>query len=204
MQLGVYGGSFDPIHLGHLLLAECCREQHSLDRVLFVPAHQSPHKLDADPVPADTRCEMVQLAIAGHEPFELCREEVDRGGVSFTVDTLQSLSAQHPDARLFLLMGADALADFPSWKHPQQICELCDLVVVNRPGGAPVDFQPLAGFMDAPRLKQLANLVVEMPQIDLSSSDIRARVREGRSIRFQTPRAVELLIRTQQLYQHPS
>ena len=123
MRLGIYGGSFDPIHYGHLLLAECCREQAALDRVLFVPAFQSPHKLGAEPASAAARCEMVQLAIGGHAAFGLSTIEVDRGGVSYTIDTVTALGEQFPEGELFLLMGADTLHDFPNWRSPDEISE---------------------------------------------------------------------------------
>ena len=200
MRLGIYGGSFDPIHWGHLLLAECCREQQGLDRVLFLPACQSPHKQEAAPVSAAARCEMVELAIAGHGPFELCTLEVDRGGLSYTIDTLRALREQYPHDQLFLLMGGDTLADFPRWKDPRQIAECCDLLVVDRPGGDPLDFESLAKIVAEPQLRQWASSVVQMPQIDLSSSEIRQRLADGRSIRFQVPRAVEAYLHHHQLY----
>ena len=202
MRLGIYGGSFDPVHYGHLLLAECCREQAALDRILFVPAAQSPHKLDSDPTPPNVRCEMVKLAIGGHEAFETSTLEVDRGGVSYTIDTLKKIAEQRGDASLFLLMGADTLFDFPKWKSPHEICELCSLVVVERPGSAAVSFAALDGIAAPERIAEFERQVVHMPQIDISSTDLRQRVRGGRSIRFQMPRAVEEYIRATGVYRN--
>ena len=200
MRLGIYGGSFDPIHYGHLLLAECCREQRELDQVCFVPAFQSPHKLDTEPVPAGTRCEMVELAIGGHAHFTLSSIEAERGGVSYMIDTLRALGAEHEHSELLLLMGADTLLDFPKWKSPDEICKMCSLVVVERPGVDKVSFEGLRGIASPERILQFEALIVRMPQIDISSSEIRERVHSKRSIRFQTPRAVEEYIRANQLY----
>ena len=111
MRLGLYGGSFDPVHYGHLLLAECCREQCRLDAVWFVPAAVPPHKQDATLSPANQRIEMLQLAIGGHESLAVYRGEIERGGVSYTVDTLEQLHREEPQRELFFLMGADSLAD---------------------------------------------------------------------------------------------
>lgn len=134
MRLGIYGGTFDPIHYGHLLLAECCREQCQLDQVWFMPAEVPPHK-QAQPLTAGRqRVEMLQLAIGGHEAFAVSRLELERGGVSFTVDTLAQLHQEDPTRELFLLLGADSLLDLPNWREPERICSLATLVVVGRPG----------------------------------------------------------------------
>ncbi|MGC4004614.1 MAG: nicotinate (nicotinamide) nucleotide adenylyltransferase [Pirellulales bacterium] len=119
MRLGVFGGSFDPVHLGHLILAESCREQAALDRVLFIPTHIQPHKQGHTPAPDLARLEMLKLAIGGNSAFELSTREVDRGGVSYTVETLTHLKAERPEAELFFMMGADSLADFPKWREPR-------------------------------------------------------------------------------------
>jgi nicotinate-nucleotide adenylyltransferase len=200
MRVGVFGGSFDPVHLGHLLLAECCREQRKLDRVFFVPAAVSPHKQGQLPEDVQARLEMLQLATGGHPAFEVSRMEADRGGISYTVDTLSLLKGERPEAELFLLMGADALAEFGTWRSPREICELARLIVVARPGSPPVDFSPLRNLASASYLDELTGLVVTMPLIQLSSTAIRESVSEGRSIRFQVPRAVEEYIYAHRLY----
>ena len=137
MRIGVFGGSFDPVHLGHLLLAECCWRQAALDRVLFVPAAQQPHKPQAPRGGDADRVAMLRLAIAGRPEFDVSTIEIDRGGVSYTVDTLRALRAAEPDAELFFLMGADSLADLPQWREPAAICELATPLVVRRAGHAP-------------------------------------------------------------------
>lgn len=199
-RLGIFGGSFDPVHYGHLLLAECCREQCSLDVVRFIPAAISPHKVGSQPVSADDRVEMLQLAIGGHEHFEVSTSEIDRGGVSYTVDTLTAIKEEAPDRQLFFLMGADSLFDFPDWKSPERICELCTPVVVSRPGSPEPDFRVLSKIVDATRMAEIQQHAVQMPQIDISSTEIRERASTNRSIRFQLPRAAEKYIETKSLY----
>jgi nicotinate-nucleotide adenylyltransferase len=201
MRLGVFGGSFDPVHYGHLLLAETCREQAKLDQVWFTPAAVPPHKQSREMTAAKIRVEMLQLAVGGTEYFRVSTLEIDRGGVSYTVDTLTEMKHQLVDAELFLLMGADSLNDFPTWRDPQSVCELAVPLVVRRAGSPPPDLNVLAKIVDAQRLEQIRNHQVEMPVIDLSSTDIRNRIREGRSIRFRTPRAVEKYIQTHNIYQ---
>lgn len=200
VRLGIFGGSFDPIHYGHLILAECCREQHALDRVWFVPAAVSPHKIGAEPVSAAARCEMLKLAIGGHVPFDICKIEIERGGVSYTVETLARIQQNRSEAELFFLMGADSLADFGSWREPDRICKLAKVVVVSRPGSGDPDFDAIHDVVGEKVADEMRSLHVRMPQVEISSSEIRARVAGARSIRFQTPRAVEKYIETNKLY----
>ncbi|WP_075091344.1 nicotinate-nucleotide adenylyltransferase [Planctomyces sp. SH-PL14] len=195
MRIGIYGGTFDPIHFGHLLLAESCRDACRLDRVIFVPARVSPHKLDVVIAPVRARLEMLELALAGFPEFRVSRVEVDRQGPSFTVDTLRHFRTEVPDDELFLLMGADSVTDFPRWREPQQILELATLVVVNRARAVP-DLSALAD-LDTTGHPPLS---VPMPGVDFSASDIRRRVQEGRSVRFQLPRPVEHYVRDKRLY----
>jgi nicotinate-nucleotide adenylyltransferase len=200
MRVGLFGGSFDPVHYGHLLLAECCREQCRLDEVWFLPAAVPPHKQGRQSAPTEDRLAMLELAIGGHEAFRICRLEIDRGGVNYTVDTLAALSEQHPEHEWFFLMGGDSLADLPQWRNPSRICELTTLVVAQRPGSPPLDFNGLAGVVPAERLEQMKKFVVDLPQFDISSSSLRRRVGQGQSIRYRTPRAVEKYIETHGLY----
>lgn len=200
MRLGIFGGSFDPVHYGHLLLAEYCREQCRLDAVWFTPAHQPPHKQNAELTEPRQRVEMLQLAIGGHTAFAVCTREIDRGGVSYTVDTLNELADEDPRRELFLLLGADSLVDLPGWREPGRVCELATPVVVRRPGAAEPDYGCLADLVSPERLAYFREYQVQMPQIDLRSREIRRRVAAGLSIRFQTPRAVEQYIATAGLY----
>lgn len=204
MRIGVFGGSFNPIHLGHLIAAECCREQRSLDRVLFVPAALPPHKQKQVLAAPEQRLEMVGLAIGGHEAFMVSTIEIDRGGVSYTIDTLGALAAAHPGAALHLILGPDSIRQLPTWRDPAGIAARAELVAVERDG-----IDDIAGLVEAAGLPTLLGTVVaeevvasrvRMPAIGIRGSDLRAAVAAGKSIRFRTPRAVERYIETHGLY----
>lgn len=203
MRIGLFGGTFDPVHLGHLLLAEYCREQCRLDAVWFVPAAEPPHKQRADLTPAEQRLEMLRLAMGGHEAFSICTREIERGGISYTIDTLRELTAEDASRQIFFLLGGDSLADLPHWREPAGICELAMPVVVARPGSPPPDYGLLADLVSPARLAEIRSHQVVMPQIGISSREIRRRVAAGSSIRYQTPRAVEKYIETAGLYRGP-
>ena len=204
MRLGVFGGSFDPVHLGHLLAAECCREQAGLDRVIFVPAALAPHKQDRRPAAAEHRLQMLSLATGGHPAFTVSRLEIDRGGVSYTVDTLADLAARHPSAELLLILGPDALAQLPSWREPRRIVERHGPLVLEREGlddvAAIAAMPEVAALLGTAGAARIVATRTRMPAIGIRSSHLRAAVATGRSIRFRTPRAVEAYIETQGLY----
>ncbi len=202
MRLGILGGSFDPVHYGHLLLAESAREQCQLDQVWLLPAAVPPHKQDRQLTPAEHRLAMLELAVAGEPALSICRYEVDRGGVNYTFETLGMIKSQQPDSELFFLLGADMLHDLPNWREPSRICQLAILVVVARPGVGQPDYSLLSAITTPERIELMRRHQIVMPQIGISSSDLRRRVAERRSIRFQTPRAVEEYIRAHGLYQH--
>jgi nicotinate-nucleotide adenylyltransferase len=200
MRLGIFGGSFDPVHYGHLLLAESCREQCQLEEVWWVPTASAPHKRHLPAASARHRTEMLQLALGGHDAMHVSLLEIERSGVSYTVDTLTAIRAARPDAELFLLLGADALADLPHWREPDRICALAIPVAVRRAGSADPCYEPLRAVVTPQRLAVFQQYQVTMPLVGLASSDIRARVAQGSSIRFRTPRAVEKYIQTHGLY----
>jgi nicotinate-nucleotide adenylyltransferase len=200
MRLGIFGGTFDPVHFGHLLLAESAREQLRLDEVWFMPAATPPHKRDRELTSAKQRVEMLELAIAGNEAFRVSTLELDRGGVSYTVDTLRHLLRDRPDAELFLLMGADSLRDLVTWREPEEVCRLALPAVVRRGGEPDPDFSVLNEVVASERLKAIRASEVEISAVDFNSTDLRERAAEGRSLRYRTPRAVEKYIETQQLY----
>ena len=179
MRLGIFGGTFDPVHYGHLLLAECCREQCRLDAVWLLPTAVPPHKQQRELTPAAQRIEMLELAIAGNAAFSVCRHEAERGGVNYTVDTLAHLHEEDPSRELFLLLGADMLADLPNWRSAARVCELALPVAVCRPGCGPIDFDRLGGIATAERIEQMRRHQVEMPEIGISSTEIRRRVESG-------------------------
>lgn len=200
MRLGLLGGTFDPVHLGHLLVAESCREQLGLDEVWFIPAAVPPHKQQQTLTPGATRVEMLKLALGGHEAFRVSEIELNRGSVSYTVDTLEAVRAERPEDALFLLLGADSLADLPTWRDPRRICRLATIATVARPGAPELNYAPLVEFVEPAQLAMIKACRVEMPPIGISSRELRRRAAEGRSLRYQVPRAVEQYILTNGLY----
>jgi len=205
MRIGIFGGSFDPVHYGHLIVAECCREQAALDRVLFVPAAIQPHKQDRRLAAGEDRAAMLALATGGHPAFEVSTVEMDRGGVSYTVDTLEALKTSHVADALFLILGPDALAGLPTWRDPDRILSLVELIAVERAGvddvAALVAEPRLASLLGPARAGQVAATRVTCPAIGIRASELRTAVAAGRSIRHRTPRAVEQYIATHRLYQ---
>ncbi len=186
LRVGIMGGTFDPVHMGHLLAAEQCREQLALDELRFVPAFVSPFKLDKQAVDPKHRLEMLKLATQGNPSFRVDDRELRRGGTSFTVDTLRELKAELPGSELVFLMGADSLVDFDKWREPGEICRLAKVVVVARGGHAPPNLALLPDHAE--------KVVITMPQCEISSSGIRAAVAQHRSIRYQLPAAVAAYI----------
>lgn len=188
------------MHYGHLLLAECCREECRLDAVWFLPAAVPPHKRDRELTPAPQRLEMLELAIAGNAAFSVCRYETDRGGVNYTVDTLTHFRAEDPARELFFLVGADMLLDLPHWRNASRVCELALPIVVCRPGCGPINFDCLREIASPERIELIRANQVEMPEIGISGTDLRCRVSQSQSIRYRLPRAVEMYIETHGLY----
>ena len=200
MRIGIFGGTFDPVHVGHLILAEQCREQARLDQVLFIPAARPPHKVDRPLTPFHHRVEMMHLALAGHAAFRVDELEKDRPGPSYTVDTLESIGARETDAELFLIIGADCLPDLPGWYQPTRILERAGLLVVPRPGWTMLSTEAIRKAVRLTSDTPLRHQIVGAPLIEIASRDLRRRVAEGRSIRYQVPRAVECYIEHHRLY----
>ncbi len=191
MRIGVFGGTFDPPHVGHLLVANDAREALELDRLIFVPAGAQPFKVDTPPVASgQDRLEMVRLAVADDADYAVDDAEINRKGLSFTVDTLEHLSERNPAARLFLLMGEDVLAGFEKWRSPARIRELATLVAVSR--------GEFAGSVVDPATS--AVLRVSTRRVDVSSTEIRERRRAGKSIKGFVPESVERFIDVRGLY----
>ena len=195
-RVGILGGTFNPPHIGHLVMAQEAREQLGLDRVVLMPVAVPPHKeADGDPG-ADVRLELARLAAAGEEGVEVSTAEVDRGGASFTVDTLGELHERYPEQELTFIVGADMAHSLPAWREPERILELARLAVAEREGIARDDIaERLAPLHDGSRVT-----FFDMPRIDVSSSDIRRRVAEGRSVRHLVPDAVAQAIAGRDLY----
>lgn len=196
-RLGVMGGTFDPIHIGHLVIAEEARVRLSLDEVLFMPARVSPFKLGNTCATGDDRYHMVRLAIADNPSFRVSRMELDRQGPSYTVDTLKALrEAYGSQVEPYFILGMDSLETLPHWRRPNDIIRLARLVVVTRPGFA-VDWRALEGAI--PGLRR-ATEMIDTVRLDISSTELRERVREGMPIRYLVPAPVEAYIREHRLY----
>lgn len=187
MRLGLFGGTFDPPHIGHLIVAQDALAALAVERIVFIPAALPPHKRDREVTPAALRLAMLRAATAGNPHFEVDPLELEREGPSYTVDTLRAWARRQPDARLVLIMGADQYAELDGWKEPEAVRRLAEIAVLAR--GDETAAGPAT--------------VVGVRRIDVSSTEIRARVGEGRSIRYLVPPAVEALIREQALYGPP-
>jgi nicotinate-nucleotide adenylyltransferase len=195
-NLGLMGGTFDPIHCGHLILAEQAREQFKLDKVLFVTAADPPHKTGNDITAVEDRHKMVSLAVENNDRFECSTIEIERGGTSYTIDTLKQIKLLYGDrVNIYLLLGADEAATLMSWREPYGIQELATMVVANRPGQEVEDALKLLPEDFARNIEPL-----KMPGVDISSTDLRERVRSGRSIKYLVPESVENYIVKQGLY----
>ncbi len=197
MRLGIFGGTFDPIHLGHLILAEEAWFQLGLDQVLLAPAADPPHKRGQGKSPAAQRVHMVELAVAENPHLALCRVDVDRPGPHYTLDTVRLLRAQYgATAELFFLMGLDSLADLPAWHKPQELLQACTLVAFSRPD---VEFDWAALEAALPGVRGQV-ILLPMPLLEISGRDLRQRARTGRPLRYQVLPQIEQYIRAQALY----
>ncbi|MDR2175354.1 MAG: nicotinate-nucleotide adenylyltransferase [Synergistaceae bacterium] len=198
-KVGIMGGTFDPIHYGHLLAAEECRRQLRLDCAVFVPTGEPPHKKEKTITSPEDRYAMTLLATAGVREFSVSRTEIDRGRPSHTVDTLEEFLEESASAReLFFITGLDALLSIDTWKDYMRLPSLCTLVTATRPGYS------VRGVELLPPEIRTALKLIEIPQFAISSTEIRERVREGRSIRFLVPRLVENYIECRGLYRRLS
>jgi nicotinate-nucleotide adenylyltransferase len=202
VRVGIFGGTFDPIHMAHLVMAEQCRDQGRLDEVRFVIAARPPHK--PEPVtPFAQRVEMLALAISGQPAFRVEKMERDRPGPSYTADTLEELSRREPGAELVLIVGSDSLRDMPLWYQPVRVVQLAELLVVARPDCPLVPAEELRALLHVDASVALRMEVVESPLLAIASRDLRRRLREGRSVRYMLPRAVEAYIADKGLYRNP-
>ncbi len=191
MNIGIFGGSFNPPHAGHLIVIESVRDQERFDSVVFVPSASPPNKHDVALAPAADRLKMTQLAVEGNPAFDVTDIEIRRPGLSFTVDTIDALSALRSGDSLSLIIGSDNLLDFHTWKSPKEILAKARLVVMNRPG-----FDLRQAHPEYARLAK----VVNVPQVGVSGTDIRRRIKLGRSIRYLVPKNVEEYLRYTNLY----
>jgi nicotinate-nucleotide adenylyltransferase len=184
-KIGLYGGSFDPIHNGHLILARDAMERLELDKVIFLPARISPHKLDRPPAPPEARCQMLSAAIADEPRFEMDACEIERDGPSFAIDTVQSFRNRHPNAKLYYFIGDDNLAELESWKESAKLREVAQFVVLSRAG--------MPFLSEFPTIRR---------HIEISSTEIRQRVARGLSVHYMVPLPVCQLISKLGLYRN--
>ncbi len=198
MKIAVLGGTFDPIHNGHIIVAEEVKARLNLAEVLFVPAGQPQLREDSLPAPAEHRVQMVRLAIAEQPYFKLSTIEIDRGGSSYTVDTVTELQAQFSvEDELFFILGWDSLAQLHRWREPSRLIKMCRLVAVPRPGYSLPDLNSLETAI--PGLLQRL-ILLDKPEVDISATEIRNRVARGLSIRHLVPEPVDEYIRQHKLY----
>jgi nicotinate-nucleotide adenylyltransferase len=190
MKIGILGGTFDPIHIGHLIIAEEARWQCELDAVLFVVTSHPPHKKEPE-AGVEDRFRMVELATEGEPAFRPSRIEIERGGDSYTAETLKELLRLYPGASLHLIVGADSVIDFSDWKNPDAVIEMADVVVASRPGFDPSQMEP--------RLRGRTH-ILHSPAVEISSTMIRKRLHDGKPVRFLVPESVERYIRERRLY----
>lgn len=200
MRYGIFGGSFNPVHWGHLLLAETCLRQANLDRVIFVPSGTSPHKEKQQQLSGETRAEMLELALAGYDEYSVNRFETDRTNTSYTIETLRHFRETLLDAELFLLVGADMYYDLPHWYEAAEILKIVVPIGVYRPGEPPPHVEVFQDMLPPKRLELFRRHIFKMPQLEISSSMIRSRIAKGESVRFLMPRAIESYIESHRLY----
>ena len=200
MKIGIFGGSFDPIHLGHLWIAESAMEELSLDQLRWIPAATSPLKPNGPVASEEQRCEMLRLAIAGREGQIVDDCEIQRDGVSYTVDTVALLQDALPGNEWFLIIGSDSLTTMRQWHEPERLLAIVTLAVVQRGGECPIDFDVLEEIVTSERTDLFRRNVIKMPVIEISSSEIRNRIGQGRGVRYRIPRAVEAYLHANKIY----
>ena len=199
-RIGIFGGSFDPVHLGHLWIAEAARSELDLNQVVWIPASTSPLK-PRGPVASDEhRLGMVRLAISSNPNFALDDREITRGEISYTVDTIEEIKNERPDDELFLIIGSDSLASLDRWHQPTRLLDMITLAVIQRGGDPAIDFAILQDLTTMDRIQAIRQSIVPMPVIQVSSTQLRKRVLANQSIRYQVPAAVEAFIQSQVPY----
>ncbi|WP_434511346.1 nicotinate-nucleotide adenylyltransferase [Desulfitobacterium sp. AusDCA] len=197
-RLGIMGGTFDPIHYGHLVAAETARYKFDLERVIFIPSGAPPHKTKRRISLPEFRYQMVSRAIADNDFFEVSRIEIERTGLTYTVDTLRLLKEEYPNYELYFITGADAFREIFTWRSPDEIIELTQFIGASRPGFDALDFLSQLQ-QQSPRFYQRMHFM-EVPALAISSTDIRLRVKAGQSIRYLLPEPVRLFIQKNGIY----
>jgi nicotinate-nucleotide adenylyltransferase len=197
MRIGIFGGTFDPPHVGHLILAEECRTQLNLDRLLWVVTDNPPHKHYVSVSPIEDRVKLVQKAIKGNNAFMLSRVDIDRPGPHFAIDTMKILKQENPEANFYYLMGGDSLHDLPTWNRPQDFIEICDGIGVMRRHADQVDLASLETVL--PGISKKVQ-IVDAPILEISSKQIRQRINENQGFRYYLSDAVYRAVMEMGLY----
>ncbi len=197
-KLAVIGGTFDPVHYGHLIAAEHARVELGIDKVIFIPTGRPPHKANETVTDWEHRCKMLQLALEDNPAFKLSALEGPQRGISYTIDTIRRLRSINPDSTIYFMMGNDALLTIDTWKDYRQLIELCYFVVVTRPNYTIERSHPVLAALPDDWWQQMKQ--VEIPGMDISSTDIRRRVAGGKTIKYLLPNAVEKYILQNNLY----
>jgi nicotinate-nucleotide adenylyltransferase len=195
MRIGLMGGTFDPVHYGHLVIAEVARDEFSLDQVVWIPAGDPPHKKDYAVTPQEHRYAMVVLATAANARFVVSRLELERQGPSYTIDTIRSLQQARPGTELFFITGADAILEILTWHRHADLIRTCRFIAVTRPG---YDLSRMGAILPPDYLRQISTLTA--PGVDISSTSIRERLRTGAPVRYLVPDVVEAYLRKHRLY----
>jgi nicotinate-nucleotide adenylyltransferase len=199
LRVGLLGGTFDPPHIGHLILGEYAADALDLTHLLYIPAADPPHKQDEQKTPVEHRLAMLELALIDNPRFEISRVDVDRAGPHYSLDTVQIVQSQYPDAELYFVMGGDSLRDLPTWHRPAEFIRRCKLAVMGRPGA---EARPDMHEGILPGLAERV-VMIDSPLIEISSTEIVQRVSEGRSVRYLLPDTVLAYIQQHNLYTKP-
>ena len=199
-RIGIFGGTFNPVHMGHLILAQDALEAFDLGKVLFVPCDIPPHKNALQLAPAAHRAAMLEKAIEDNPDFEICDIEIRRGGTNYSIDTVRHLQKLYPRHDLFFIIGSDSLMELHQWKDIDELLRLCRFVTFVRPGFDPTKVAGKALKLKTGLSRDLIKNVVAVHQIDISASDIRHRAAEGKNIRYLVPSFVEIYIAEHNLY----
>lgn len=200
MRVGLFGGSFNPVHMGHLVVAQDAVEAFDLDRVVFVPCGHPPHKPSGELAAGEHRAAMIEAAIEGDPRFALSRCELERPGVTYTIDTVRAMRAARPDDSLHFLIGADTLTELHSWREIGTLLGLCEFLTLVRPGFDPARIDPASFGLPDPWPARLLGRIARVHEVGISSSDIRMRLAEGLGIRYLVPDCVERYISEHHLY----
>lgn len=201
VRIGIMGGTFDPIHYGHLIAAEEAKDKFAMDKVLFIPSGDPPHKKNYKVTPAELRYAMTLLATVGNPKFEVSRIEINRKGYSYTIDTLREIRENCPEADYYFITGADAILDILSWKDPKELLRLCKFIAATRPGYCLNQLDRVMAKLGygSWREEKLVS-ILEIPAVSISSTEIRLRVQNGQSIRYLVPDEVLQFIMKNKLY----